>query len=130
MTKYVVAIVSENQKYYYAGGMGLSSGGSLTLTKEFGDAIKFSSHGAAVQAGLAVEFDLKTLGKYEGSKVICEEINNKETIWEKIQQMSKEEFAEWLYANCEWISAEYGACSGANDESSILELLNTVEDSF
>ena len=28
------------------------------------------------------------------------------TIWEAIKSMSKEEFAEWLYANCEYISAE------------------------
>ena len=47
------------------------------------------------------------------------------TIWEKIQQMSKEEFAKWLYANCEHISAEYGACWGADDHSRILKLLDT-----
>ena len=46
------------------------------------------------------------------------------TIWEAIKNMSKEEFAEWLYANCEYISAEYGACSGSDDASEILELLD------
>ncbi len=46
------------------------------------------------------------------------------SIYEAIKNMSKEEFAEWLYANCEYISAEYGDCSGANDESGILELLD------
>lgn len=51
-----------------------------------------------------------------------------ETIWESIQQMTKEELAEWLYANCEWISAEYGACSGANDSSDVLDLLDSTED--
>jgi hypothetical protein len=50
-----------------------------------------------------------------------------ETIWESIQQMTKEELAEWLYANCEWISAEYGACSGANDSSDVLRLLDSAE---
>lgn len=47
------------------------------------------------------------------------------TIYEAIQNMSKEELAEWLYANCEYISAEYGACWGADDSSRILELLDT-----
>ena len=50
-----------------------------------------------------------------------------ETVWESIQQMTKEELAEWLYANCEWISAEYGACSGANDSSDVLRLLDSAE---
>lgn len=46
------------------------------------------------------------------------------TIWEAIKNMSKEEFAEWLYANCEYISAEYGSCSGEGDSSGILRLLD------
>jgi oligoendopeptidase F len=50
-----------------------------------------------------------------------------ETIWDSIKQMTKEELAEWLYANCEWISAEYGACSGANDSSDVLRLLDSTE---
>lgn len=49
------------------------------------------------------------------------------TIYEAIKNMSKEEFAEWLYANCEYISAEYGACSGEKDSSGILRLLDTEE---
>lgn len=47
------------------------------------------------------------------------------TIYEAIKNMTKEEFAEWLYANCEYISAEYGACWGADDSSRILELLDS-----
>lgn len=47
------------------------------------------------------------------------------TIYEAIKNMSKEEFAGWLYANCEYISAEYGACSGNNDSSGILGLLDS-----
>ena len=47
------------------------------------------------------------------------------TIYEAIKNMSKEELAEWLYANIEYISAEYGACSGENDKSGILGLLDT-----
>ena len=47
------------------------------------------------------------------------------TIYEAIQNMSKEELADWLYANIEYISAEYGACSGNDDSSGILELFDT-----
>ena len=47
------------------------------------------------------------------------------SIYEAIKNMTKEELAKWLYANCEWISAEYGACSGEYDESGILRLLDT-----
>lgn len=50
-------------------------------------------------------------------------------IYEAIKNMSKEELAEWLYANCEYISAEYGACSGNDDNSGILELLGKDIDS-
>jgi hypothetical protein len=39
--------------------------------------------------------------------------------------MTKEELAEWLYANCEYISAEYGACSGEYDSSGVLRLLES-----
>ena len=47
------------------------------------------------------------------------------SIYEAIKNMSKRELAEWLYANCEHISAEYGDCSGANDALEILELLDS-----
>jgi hypothetical protein len=46
------------------------------------------------------------------------------SIYEAIKDMSKEELAEWLYANIEYISAEYGACSGNDDSSGILRLLD------
>lgn len=46
------------------------------------------------------------------------------SLFEAIKNMTKEELAKWLYANCEYISAEYGACSGANDSRDILRLLN------
>ncbi len=48
------------------------------------------------------------------------------TIFEAIMNMTKEEFAEWLYANCEYISAEYGACSGEDNSSGILGLLDSA----
>ena len=47
------------------------------------------------------------------------------TIYEALKNMSKEELAKWLYANIEYISAEYGACWGADDSSRILELLDS-----
>lgn len=47
------------------------------------------------------------------------------SIYDALKHMSKEELAEWLYANCEYISAEYGACSGAEDRSRILKLLDS-----
>ena len=49
----------------------------------------------------------------------------KPTLFEQIKDMDIEEMAEWLYANCEWVSAEYGACSGANDHKRILEYLES-----
>ena len=48
-----------------------------------------------------------------------------DTVYEKIKAMSIEELADWLYANCEWLSAEYVACSGANDYLNLLEYLNS-----
>jgi hypothetical protein len=48
------------------------------------------------------------------------------TIWKQLKKMSKKEFAEWLYANCEYISAEYGSCSGADDSSGILRFLDSA----
>ena len=51
-----------------------------------------------------------------------------ETVFEKIKKMSIEELADWLYANCEWLSAEYGACSGANDYLHLLEFLNSEDE--
>jgi hypothetical protein len=46
------------------------------------------------------------------------------SIYEAIKNMSKEELAKWLYANAEYISAEYGACSGADDSRGVLRLLD------
>lgn len=54
--------------------------------------------------------------------------NVEPTLFEQLKDMDIEEMAEWLYANCEWLSAEYGACSGAKDSSHMLELLNTAEE--
>ena len=51
-----------------------------------------------------------------------------DTVYEKIKAMSIEELADWLYANCEWLSAEYGACSGANDSLHLIEFLNSAEE--
>jgi hypothetical protein len=51
-----------------------------------------------------------------------------DTVYEKIKCMSIEELADWLYANCEWLSAEYGACSGSNDYLHLLEFLNSADE--
>ena len=49
------------------------------------------------------------------------------TIFEKIKDMDIEEMAEWLFYNCEYLSAEYGDCSGAEDSHRMLEFLKSVE---
>ena len=49
-------------------------------------------------------------------------------MWDKIVKMSKEEFANWLFVNCEYISTEYGFCSGEDDSSRILRLLDSAAD--
>lgn len=53
------------------------------------------------------------------------EVVKKMTEYEKIMEMSAEELAEWLYANCEYLSSEYGACSGASDSSYMFDFLNS-----
>lgn len=58
----------------------------------------------------------------------CEERETKETIFGKLKAMSIEEMAEWLFNNCEYLSAEYGDCSGAEDSHSMLEFLKSAED--
>lgn len=50
------------------------------------------------------------------------------TVYEQIKQMSIEELADWLYAKCEFLSAEFGACSGANDCLQLVEYLNSDGD--
>ena len=69
-----------------------------------------------------------------GKKGYCDRFTNgtggevvdcPDTVYEQIKNMSIEELADWLYANCEWLSAEYGACSGANDYVNLLEYLNS-----
>lgn len=47
------------------------------------------------------------------------------TIYEAIKNMSRRELAEWLYANCDYISAEYGAASGEDDSDRMLRLLDS-----
>ena len=49
------------------------------------------------------------------------------TIYEILKEMSVERLGEWLYANCEFISSEYGACSGAEDASNVINFLNSNE---
>ena len=50
------------------------------------------------------------------------------TIYEILKEMSVERLGEWLYANCEYLSTEHGACSGAQDASKMIKFLNSSED--
>ncbi|MBR2888405.1 MAG: hypothetical protein IKB95_09280 [Bacteroidales bacterium] len=52
----------------------------------------------------------------------------KPSLFERLQGMSIEDFAEWLFYNCEFISAEFGSCSGADDSSYILGYLESDGD--
>ena len=47
------------------------------------------------------------------------------TNYERIKEMSVEEMAEFLYYNAEYLSAEYGEWSGANDSHYLLGWLNS-----
>ena len=46
------------------------------------------------------------------------------SIYEAIKNMSKEELAAFLYANCEFLSAEYGQCAGYHNHERMLEVLD------
>lgn len=46
------------------------------------------------------------------------------SIYEAIKNMSKEELAAFLYANCEFLSAEYGQAAGYNNHERMLEVLD------
>lgn len=58
----------------------------------------------------------------------CEDRDVNETIFDKLKAMSIEEMAEWLFNNCEYLSAEYGDCSGAEDSHRMLDFLKSVEE--
>ena len=47
------------------------------------------------------------------------------TNYERIKAMSVEEMAEFLYYNVEYLSAEYGDCSGADDSRYLLGWLDS-----
>lgn len=46
------------------------------------------------------------------------------SIYEAIKNMSKEELASFLYANADYLSAEYGQASGENNHYRMMELLD------
>lgn len=46
------------------------------------------------------------------------------SIYEAIQKMSKEELAAFLYANADYLSAEYGQASGEHNHERMMELLD------
>nr|DAG32065.1 MAG TPA: hypothetical protein [Bacteriophage sp.] len=47
------------------------------------------------------------------------------TNYERIKAMSVEKMAEFLYYNLEYLSAEYGDCSGATDSQYLSDWLNS-----
>lgn len=47
------------------------------------------------------------------------------TNFERIKTMSVKEMADFLYYNLEYLSAEYGDCSGAKDSHYLAEWLNS-----
>lgn len=50
------------------------------------------------------------------------------TNYERIKMMSVEEMANFLYYNLEYLSAEYGDCSGAEDSHYLVEWLSSEEE--
>lgn len=59
--------------------------------------------------------------------MVTEKTNKKvkTSIYEAIKNMSKEELAAFLYANCGYLDAEYGKAGGWKDSSRLLRLLDT-----
>lgn len=48
-------------------------------------------------------------------------------IYEQIKNMSIEELADFLYYNAEYISAEFGQCSGAENSNRIKRFLESED---
>jgi hypothetical protein len=46
------------------------------------------------------------------------------SIYEAIKNMSKEDLASFLYANADYLSAEYGQASGENNHYRMMDLLD------
>ena len=125
--KYIITIFSGSTKGYFYNKFAWKQFDEIRITFELTKAHLFNTEAEAV----AFIEELSKAPAANSCAFGVEEYTPKsKTLWDTIKDMSKEEFAKWLYANCEWISAEYGSCSGANDELSILELLNTAEDNL
>ena len=127
MIKYVITIYQGSRRYYYA-GLNLkhfSVDTDLLTTENIDKAYKCNNESEALEFISYMKFCPVAIGK--GLAFGIEPWEPKpETLWDKIAKMSKEEFAEWLFANCEYLSAEYGSCSGESDSSGILRLLDSA----
>ena len=127
MTKYVITIYQGSRRYYYA-GLNLkhfSADTDFLITENIDKAYKYNNESEAFDYISYMELSPVALGRGLAFGIEPWE-PEPETLWDKIVKMSKEEFAEWLFVNCEYISAEYGSCSGANDNSGILRFLDSA----
>lgn len=127
MTKYVITVYHGSRKFYYnsLNTKSLLEGADLHVTEDILKAYKCNSEEEA--SDYIYYISMSPVAKNKGLAFGIEPWEPKpETLWDKIAKMSKEEFAEWLFANCEYLSAEYGSCSGASDSSDILRLLDSV----
>lgn len=127
MTKYVITIYQGSRRYYYAGVnlKHFSVDTDLLITENIDKAYKYNNESEASESISYMR--LCPVALHKGLAFGIEPWEPKpETLWDKIAKMSKEEFAKWLFANCEYISVEYGSCSGASDSSGILRLLDSA----
>ena len=129
MTKYVITIYQGSRRYYYS-DLNLkhfSVDTDLIMTENLDKAYKCNNEAEAFEFISHMKLSPAAIGK--GLAFGIEPWDSEpETLWDKIIKMSKEEFAKWLFANCEYISAEYGSCSGEKDSSRILRLLDSTAD--
>ena len=52
-------------------------------------------------------------------------IYNTKTVWERLREMSVEEFAKWLYSNLYRLHSSFGGYSGTANEAELLKWLNS-----
>ena len=50
---------------------------------------------------------------------------NTKSVWERLKEMSVEEFAKWLYTNLYKLNSSFGSYSGVTSESELLKWLNS-----
>lgn len=129
MTKYVITIYQGSRKYYYS-DLNLkqfSVDTDLIMTENIDKAYKCNNETEAFE--FISHLTLSPVALCKGLAFGIEPYETEpKTLWDKIVKMSKEEFANWLFVNCEYIATEYGFCSGEDDSSRILQLLDSAAD--